>query len=81
MWIREHHEIEYESKELLEQKLKELCKYNASADDINDALDSFGEQEILFDTIQDMDIRDNFGNPTVSISLDEVNFDINNADV
>ena len=81
VWIREHHEIEYESKALLEQKLKELCKYNASDDDINDALDSFGEQEILFDTIQDMDIRDNFGNPTVSISLDEVNFDINNADV
>ena len=81
VWVREHHEIEYESKELLEQKLKELCKYNASADDIDDALDSFVEQEILFDTIQDMDIRDNFGNPTVGISLDEENFDINNADV
>ncbi len=81
VWIREHHEIEYESKELLEQKLKELCKYNASADDINDALDNFGEQEILFDTFQDMDIKDNFGNPTVSISLDEENFDINNVEV
>jgi hypothetical protein len=81
VWIREHHEIEYESKELLEQKLKELCKYNASADDINDILDSFVEQEILFDTIQDMDIKDNFQRPTVCISLDEENFDIKNADV
>lgn len=80
-WVREHHEIEYESIELLEQKLKELCKYNASADDINDTLNSFVEQEILFDTFQDMDIKDNFGNPTVGISLDEENFDINNADV
>ena len=81
VWVREHHEIEYESKELLEQKLKELCKYNASADDINDTLDSFVEQEILFDTIQDMDIKDNFGNPTICISLDEENFDINNVEV
>lgn len=31
VWVREHHEIECESIELLEQKLKELGKYNASA--------------------------------------------------
>jgi len=81
VWVREHHEIECESIELLEQKLKDLCKYNASADDINDTLDSFVEQEILFDTIQDMDIKDNFGYSTVYISLDEENFDIKNAEV
>lgn len=71
IWTREEHIAEAESPEALEAKLKGILANGGTVDAIEDELNSFIEQEFLFDTIEDMTPADNDGQATIEVKLNE----------
>ncbi len=72
IWVREFHEIEFESEELLQKKLQEMsCKPAFNTDDIDNEFNGFLEQETLFDTTEYMSLEDNDGYSTVEIYAED----------
>ena len=72
IWQREHHEIKAESREELIEKLKEIT--NRCGDDPNvfeDELNSFQEQEMLFDTVKDCTVEENDGWATIEVYIED----------
>ena len=77
IWVREFHEVEFESKEALRKKLEQMSyKPKFNADDVNDELSSFLEQETLFETTDYLPVEENDGYSTVEVYFDEGEFDI-----
>lgn len=69
IWQREYHEIEAENRDDVVKKIKQAMLQNFTPDEISDELESFKEQEMLFDTIDDMTVEENQGNSTIEIYL------------
>lgn len=69
MWARESHEVEIESQEALEAKLKEILANGENSDAIDNELDSFQEQDFLFDTISELIPADNNNDATIEIKI------------
>lgn len=71
IWQREYHEIEAENRDDVVKKIKQAMLQNFTPDEISDELESFKEQEMLFDTIDDMTVEENQGKSTIEIYFDE----------
>lgn len=72
IWVREYHEIEFESEEKLQEKLEEMsCKVAFNTDDLDNEFNGFLEQETLFDTDEYMSLEDNDGYSTVEIYAED----------
>lgn len=72
IWQREHHEIEANSVEELKAKLEEITsRCGNDPDAFEDELNSFDEQEMLFDTIEELPVEENDGFATIEVYLDE----------
>lgn len=72
IWVREYHEIEFESEELLQKKLEEMsCKVAFNTDDLDNEFNGFLEQETLFETDEYMSLEDNDGCSTVEIYAED----------
>lgn len=73
VWIRETHEVKSDSYEEAEKEMIECFKDNLTFDD------SFIEQEVLYDTIEDLEPGDNDGFATIEMySEDKPNVLIDN---
>jgi hypothetical protein len=60
IWVKETHLVEAET----EEQAKEVMLNNVRE---NDTEETFDQQEFLFDTLTDMEVGDNLGNPVVEL--------------
>lgn len=60
IWVKETHLVEAET----EEQAKEVMLNNVRE---NDTEETFDQQEFLFDTLTDMKVGDNLGNPVVEL--------------
>ncbi len=72
VWVREFHEVEFENKEALKEKLSEiLMDKDFTIYDIDTKLNSFVEQSTDLETMGYMSVEENDGYSTVEIYFGE----------
>lgn len=74
LWIRESHTIQAQNK--AEANKQMMDKFN----DDDMCIQSFNEQDIMYDTIEQLDIGDNGLRPTIEIYDEDSNFLTSNID-
>lgn len=72
IWVREYHEIEFESEEKLQEKLEEMsCDPKFNTDCIDEEFNGFLEQETLFETSDYMALEENDGYSTIEVYAED----------
>ena len=72
IWVRQYHEVEFESEDLLQKKLEEMsCSPEFDTYLIDEEFNGFIAQETLFETDDYMSLKNNDGWSTIEVYAED----------